>query len=251
MYKEYLNLAVTAAERAGELLSRRRDIRVDANEPHDMKLSADKDSESVILDTLAPSGLHVLAEESGSVGDDSRLRWIIDPLDGTVNYFKGMDELTCVSIGLFDGDEPVLGVIYRFAAKELFTGAAGQGAALNGEPIRASNTADLREAVMATGFPSEYEYTAENIKRFADNVRRVKKVRMLGAAAVMAAFTACGRVDMYYEEDVRLWDIAAAAAIVRSAGGAVSLRARPDDRLYRCTFGAFATRELMEAFFGA
>jgi myo-inositol-1(or 4)-monophosphatase len=246
--EDYLKMAVEAARLAGEFLKTRQGIKIDADEAHDMKLSTDRDSEKIILDALAAAGLGVLTEERGIVGANSKLHWIVDPLDGTVNYFRGADDLSCVSIALFDGDEPILGVINRFAADELFTGVAGEGAALNGQPIQATGEIKLNNAVLATGFPAKHEYTAESIIKFADRVRAVKKVRMLGSAAIMGAYVACGRVDIYTEENIRLWDIAAAMAIVKAAGGAVSLRQRPNDDLHRCIFGAFASEKLMREY---
>jgi myo-inositol-1(or 4)-monophosphatase len=248
MIDEYLDLAVSAARAAGDYLKKRGDIQIDADEAHDLKISADKNSEKIIIDLLSPSGLAVLAEESGAKEYNDGLCWIVDPIDGTVNYFKGADELCCVSIALFKGDDPVLGVVYRFAVDELFTGVVGRGAFLNGKPFRTSGVTRLADTVMATGFPSKYEYTAENISKFIAYVQRVKKVRMLGTAALMGTFAACGRVDLYFEEDIRLWDVAGAMAITLSAGGAVKLKRQPNDKLHRCIFVAAATNELLEEF---
>ena len=248
MSNEYLDLAVSAAKAAGEYLRLRTDIHVEADEAHDIKLSTDRDSERIILETLAPSKLSVLAEESGEVGGNSKLRWIIDPLDGTVNYFKGADDLSCVSIALFDGDDPVLGVVNRFAVNELFVGVVGQGAFLNGEPIYASCVAKLSDAILATGFSNIHKHTEDSMSRFIEYTRQVKKVRMLGSAALMGTFVACGRFDIYYEEDIRLWDVAGAMAIVRSAGGAARLEQHPNDELFRCVFASAATEGLLEEF---
>jgi len=249
MYDEGLQLAKEAAARAGEFLSRRRNIRVDGDFGHDIKLNSDKESERIIIDCLKVSNLPILSEECGLVGDSGGLCWIVDPLDGTMNYFKGLDELCCVSIALFDGGEPVLGVVNRFAAGEMFCGAPGAGAAFNGAPVRTSGVESLKDAVMATGFPSAMDYSESSLAGFTRRVQGVKKVRMLGSAALMAAFVACGKVDFYFERDIRLWDVAGAMAIVKAAGGAVKLQMKDAD--YKCDFGAFAGPRLMEAFYAS
>ena len=249
MLDKYLELATKAALEAGEFLRTRQGICVIGNAAHDIKLSTDRDSEGIIIDQLKQSGLPILSEECGLVGDTSGLHWIVDPLDGTVNYYKGMDELCCVSIALFDGTEPLLGVINRFASDELFRGIVDKGAELNGAAIETSGVRVLKEAVLTTGFPNAMDHSNDSLMAFARRVQRVKKVRMLGSAALMSVFTACGRIDAYFEQDIRLWDIAGAMAIVKAAGGAVRAERKANE--YRCDFGAFASVSLMEEFYGA
>jgi myo-inositol-1(or 4)-monophosphatase len=244
----YLELAKSAAASAGEWLKRRSNLSVDSEEAHDTKLAADKEAETIIIKALSPSKLPMLAEESGAAGNISGLHWIIDPLDGTVNYLRGISELSSVSIALFDGNEPFLGVINRFAANGVFAGVVGQGATLNDERIRPSSVTKLGNAILATGFPNKFNYSSGGIAKFASAVQRVKKVRMLGSAALMGAFVSCGYVDAYLEEGIRIWDIAAAMAIVKSSGGSVHFKPHSDDPLFRCDFGAFATKDLMEAY---
>ena len=249
MYEEYLRLAKNAAGKAGEFLLKRQNINVDGNYARDIKLSSDKESERIIIDSLSSSGLPILSEECGLLGkkdEKQSLCWIVDPLDGTVNYYKGIEELCGISIALFDGDTPVLGVVNRFACNELFSGIVGRGAFLNGTPIKTSTVEKLSETVIATGFPAGRSYSDDSLTAFVRRVQGVKKVRMLGAAAIMSAFVANGRVDAYYEESIRLWDIAGAMAVVTAAGGAVRLVGKED---YKCDFGAFATEKLKEEFY--
>ena len=130
MYQKELDLAIRAATAAGEVLKKRENISVSSAEGKDLKLSTDKESEGVIVDLLRTESVYpVLSEECGSVGeaDQSGYRWIVDPLDGTVNYYRNIPELSCVSIALWRGDTPVLGVINRYAVDELYWGAAGSG----------------------------------------------------------------------------------------------------------------------------
>lgn len=241
MYESELELARKAAKAAGEFLREKRGIRVDVLEGKDIKLSSDKLSEKIIMDLLEPSGIPILSEEYGFKGQEGRVCWIVDPLDGTINYYKGFDEMACVSIALWADQMPVLGVVYRFMKEELFWGVSGFGAFLNGSPIKPSSVKTTKEAVMATGFPVKRDYDTESLGRYIRQVQRFKKVRMLGAAAIMGTFVACGRFDAYFEEGIMLWDVAAAAAIVSAAGGSVYLKMMDDNQ---CICRCFATTEL-------
>ena len=241
-----LELAVRAAKMAGEFLKKRENIHVDAMEGKDIKLSSDKMSEKIIMDLLDESGISILSEEYGFKGDESKLCWIIDPLDGTINYFKGMDEMACVSIALWKENKPVLGVVYRFMKDELFYGEEGKGAFLNGKEIHSSDIRETGQAVMATGFPVKRAYDTESLTQFAKQVQNFKKVRMLGTAAIMGAFVACGRFDAYFEDEIMLWDVAAAVALVNAAGGSTTLELLNDSK---CICKCFATKALMEDYY--
>lgn len=241
-----LELAIKAAKAAGEFLALRKDIHVDALEGKDIKLSSDKMSEKIIMDLLDESGISILSEEYGFKGDESKLCWIIDPLDGTINYFKGMDEMACVSIALWKENKPVLGVVYRFMKDELFYGEEGKGAFLNGKEIHSSDIRETGQAVMATGFPVKRAYDTESLTQFVKQVQNFKKVRMLGTAAIMGAFVACGRFDAYFEDEIMLWDVAAAVALVNAAGGSTTLELLNDSK---CICKCFATKALMEDYY--
>jgi len=249
VYKKELELAVRAAREAGALLKQRVGIRVDSDEGKDIKLSSDKKSEKRIIELLqAESAYPILAEECGMLGVEREdgYRWIVDPLDGTVNYFRGMDELTCVSIALWKGWTPILGVVYRYAADELYCGVVGEGAFCNGRPLSVSGISTVGQAVVATGFPSRRDYDTQSLTGFVRLVQNFKKVRMLGTAAVMGVLVAAGRADAYMEDQIMLWDVAASAAIVSAAGGIVSVQ-RLEDNKCICRF--FANEALMEDFY--
>ena len=251
MYQRELELAIRAAKAVGEILKKRENIFIDSADGKDLKLSTDKESERVIIDILRKESAHpVLSEECGSIGteDQSGYRWIVDPLDGTVNYYKNIPELSCVSIALWNGDAPVLGVINRYAADELYWGVTGNGGYCNGIRIAPAQTENIKDAVIATGFPTCRDYSAESLHPFLRTVQRFKKVRMLGAAAIMGVFVAEGKVDAYYEDHIMLWDIAAAAAIVTAAGGAVQIQ-RMENNMCICKL--FANQALMEDFYAA
>jgi myo-inositol-1(or 4)-monophosphatase len=245
--EQELDLARQAALGAGELLTRLRagELAVDSDAGRDIKLAADRQAEAAILETLAASSYPVLAEESGASSPQADgPRWIVDPLDGTVNFKRGLD-LCCVSVALWEGDNPLLGVVYDFNRRELFSGLVGQGAWRNGEPIRVSAVTDPAKAVLGTGFPVNRDFASPGLSRFIERVQAFKKLRLLGSAALSLAWVACGRIDAYCEEDIMLWDVAAGLALVAAAGGfaeASPSSARPLARLARAgaTAGLFA-----------
>ena len=246
MYKAEYKLAMEAALRAGEFLEDNYNPEVDSQIGKDIKLSSDKKSEAMIIDILSTTNIPILSEECGMIGTDINSKmWIVDPLDGTANYWKGMKELACVSVALWENGVPVLGVINRFHQKEIYSGIVGEGAWMNGEPIAASKVENVADAVLATGFPVKRDYTSESLNDFICQVQNFKKVRMLGTAAIMGAFVAIGRVDAYREEQIMWWDIAASAAIVKAAGGTVDINMLADNQ---CICNLFANEALYNHF---
>ena len=127
--------------------------------------------------------------------------------------------MACVSIALWDKGMPVLGVVADIFHNNIFSGFVGEVAYLDGKKISVSELTDATQAVICSGFPSGRNYERESLLEFVEKVRRFKKVRMLGSAALMLAQVAAGRADFYEEEDIYLWDIAAGLALVRAAGG--------------------------------
>lgn len=244
MFEKELEAAKKAAKESGEYLKQYVDIHVDGADGKDIKLSSDKNSEKILLQHLQPTGIPILSEECGLVnGSESELCWIIDPLDGTANYWKGMRELACVSVALWENGEPVLGVVYRFDRDELYYGVVGDRAYCNGQVIHTSDVDKTSDAVIATGFPVHRDYGTESLTAFIGQVQRFKKVRMLGAAAIMGTLVGAGRIDAYMEDEIMLWDIAAAAAIVKAAGGIVEIEQLTD---YKCICKYFANEKLRE-----
>jgi myo-inositol-1(or 4)-monophosphatase len=222
----WLSLAEEVARSAGKFLAGSRSrVEVVANLGKDIKLSHDRESEERIVRLLREhSDFPILSEEQGLIpgrATDQEMRWIVDPLDGSLNYLRGIP-FCCVSVGLWKGDAPVLGAIYDFDREELFTGIAESGAWLNGTAIRVSRTKDPGDAVLCTGFPVGMDLAPSTLLAFVEQVRRYKKVRLFGSAALSLAYVAAGRVDAYCERDIRLWDVAAGLAIVRGAGGHVA-----------------------------
>ena len=231
--KTLLAVAVSAASLAGQQLlqARANDRRIEKTAAHDVKIAADRRAEGLIVDQLrAHTSFAILSEEAGLIaaqGPAGSLSWIIDPLDGSLNYHQGIP-LCCISIALYDGWEPVLGVIYDFNRGELFTGIVGQGAHCNGVAIHPSLTQRREEAVLATGFPVSRDFAAPALRAFIDQIRGFRKVRLLGSAALSLSYVACGRLDAYTEENIMLWDVAGGCALIKAAGGRVEQRRGAD-----------------------
>ena len=225
-----LKLAGECARRVGDQLVQRRPELAELNQvsEHDVKIGADVFAEKEILLDLKSTGISILSEESGFLpartpDEGSGLCWIVDPLDGSLNYFQGIP-FCCVSIALFKDWEPVLGILYDFNREDLYSGIVGQGAWLNGTPIQPSKAAEPGSAVMLTGFPVNRDFSESSLLEFVNHLRAFRKVRLLGSAALSLALIASGRADVYHEEDIMLWDVAAGCALVQAAGGHIDLK---------------------------
>ena len=227
----YLDAAEKAARSAGQLLcdNFRRVQRVNAAEAHDIKLQIDVETQQLITDLLLKQfPEHALYGEEGIVGDQSsEHQWVVDPLDGTVNYFYRIPHF-CVSIALRFKGEIIVGVIYDPIRDEMWSGQKGEKPKLNGEHFRVSERADLAEAVISVGLAKTQETIATNLPMLQEMIQRVRKCRVLGSAALDMAYVACGRFDAYIEQGISLWDIAAGWILIETAGGTVDLRPRKD-----------------------
>jgi myo-inositol-1(or 4)-monophosphatase len=218
-YKELKNLAINTAKKAGEYLLEHKlsDKNIFKEEGRDIKLEIDRSTERIIRSHLKPSGIEVLGEEYG--GDRANnLNWIVDPLDGTANYFRGLDQC-CVSIALMQNEETLIGVIYNFNTKEMFHGQKDQGAFLNDNIIEVSKINSKSKASLTTGFPASE--SIESSLEFLEGLQGWKKIRMFGSAALSCAYIASGRCDAYIEKGIYLWDFAAGICLVNEAGGRV------------------------------
>lgn len=197
----------------------------------DLVTDADTAAEALIVKAIQHQfpDHRVLAEEEGAVGPaDSSYCWIIDPLDGTTNFAHRFPYFS-VSAALFHNQEPVLGVVYDPTADEMFSAANGQGSWLNDHPIAVSYTDTLHQSLLATGFPYNVASTArDNVDEYRCLVRQTQGVLRLGSAALDLCQVAVGRLDGFWEFELKPWDTAAGALIVQEAGGTVtSLDGRP------------------------
>jgi myo-inositol-1(or 4)-monophosphatase len=223
-----LETAIQAAAEAGKLLKKNFGSVLDVNlaTPHDIKLELDERAQALITRViLADYPDHcILGEEAASDNQDAEVRWVIDPLDGTVNYFYGIPHYA-VSIAaqqrMGDSWETVAGVVLDPERDELFTGAKGQTPALNGQPIHVSDRTTLEEAIVSVGFFKSTETINRSLQDFGRLIHKVRKMRLMGAAALDVVYVACGRYDAYVEYGIKLWDICAGQLILETAGGSV------------------------------
>src|ERR1700676_4666477 len=227
----YLDAAVEAARAAGDFLRQNfhRPLRVNSAEAHDIKLEVDVQTQELVTKLLLRKFRHhALYGEEEIVGDQSsEHQWVVDPLDGTVNYFYRIPHF-CVSIALRFKGEIIVGVIYDPIRDEMWSGQKGEKPKLNGEHFRVSERADLAEAVISIGLAKTQETITTNLPLLQEMIHRVRKCRVLGSAALDMAYVACGRFDAYIEQGISLWDIAAGWLLIETAGGTVDLRPRKD-----------------------
>jgi len=221
-----LELATHAALEAGKLLRQHfgSDAVVDEACDHDIKLALDKESQDLITGILlgARSGDALYGEEGLAGNQDSERQWIVDPIDGTVNFFYGIPHF-CVSIALRVAGEIVVGVIHDPMVGETWTVEKGGPALLNGRPIQASKRDTLAESILFVGCGKDEEALRTGIERFHRASLRARKMRMMGSAALGMAYIACGRLDAYIESRISLWDIAAGQLLIETVGGKVEL----------------------------
>ncbi len=222
----FLQLATDAAREAGALLRDHYESDLHVNEmlDHDIKLELDVRSQDVITRRiLGAFPDHAIYGEEGLAGNpDSLCEWIVDPIDGTVNYFYGIPHF-CVSIAMREAGALKVGVIYDPMLDELFAVEAGGTPTRNGRPIATSPRAQLKDAVVTIGFSKSKEAMDAGMDRYRAVAYQVRKTRMMGSAALALAYIACGRLDAYIEEQISLWDIAAGQLLVEAAGGVIRL----------------------------
>jgi myo-inositol-1(or 4)-monophosphatase len=227
-----LDLAVAAAHAAGNLLRSHfgTPLNVNALEAHDIKLELDVRSQTLItrmiLDQFPD---HAIYGEEGLAGNQaSPFHWILDPIDGTVNFFYGIPHF-CISIALREGSDIILGVIYDPIRNEIWQVRKGGPALLNGKPCAVSTRATIAEAILSVGFSKTKTTIDSGLPLFQDLVYRARKCRLMGSAALDMAYVAAGRLDGYIEQSVSLWDIAAGILLIEAAGGAVKIETRPEN----------------------
>ena len=228
-YKSLLeSIEIIAKETAKELIGSKESFHIVKNDRQDIKLSADLNNEVKIRKALAQlNDWPIIGEEQG--GDEALTKtdvpyWIIDPLDGTFNYFRNLP-INCISIGAFKGLNPLFGVIYDFNRDECFSGATGLGLYINNKLVNPKFANSKDEGILSTGFPIADATDIASIQDFCTTVQSYRKIRMLGSAALSLAYTAVGRCDAYFERNIRLWDIAGGLALVKATGGRISIKA--------------------------
>ncbi len=245
---EYVTLAIDVAREAGarlrELFGHLQGYELKTGH-QDLVTDADREAEALILARLqeAYPEHEILSEESAfqsqarkseaqsslqaSQGPTAAgFRWVVDPLDGTTNFAHGVP-FFAVSIALEERNEPIVGVIYDPIHEELFAAVRGEGARLNGQPIRVSDVDELKRSLLATGFPTRSPLRERNLDYMGRFLPLAQSLRRFGSAALGLAYVACGRLEGYWELTLHRWDLAAGILLVEEAGGRVS---RPDGR---------------------
>lgn len=223
-----LNIAVRAARTAGNIIARgfenRDDLMTEAKGENDFVTRIDKEAEQAIINKIKQSYPEhsFVGEEGGVVAGDETFKWVIDPLDGTTNFIKGIPHFA-VSIALLHKGKLDQAVVFDPIRGELFTASRGQGAQLNGYRIRTGNAKELTSTILATALPFKNK---ENLAGYQDSFnlifRQCGDIRRSGSAALDLAYVAAGRYDGYWEKGLKPWDIAAGELLVREAGGLIT-----------------------------
>ena len=224
---EILDIAVTVAREAGELLSgyygklRRVDADRKDGRRRDLVSTADREAEALLC-ARVPASDDILAEEGSGRDNGADHCWVIDPLDGTVNFLHGIP-FWAVSIGIVSAGTVSAAVVHAPALGETFTACRGGGCRLNDVPVSVSTTEDIGESILASGFAYNRNETADNnLDNWSTMAMAAGGLRRMGSASLDLAYTACGRFDGFWELQLAPWDVAAGVLLVREAGGRVT-----------------------------
>ncbi|WP_392551904.1 inositol-1-monophosphatase [Orbus wheelerorum] len=224
-----LNIAIRAARKAGNVIIKSYEnpasVNIDAKGENDFATNVDRAAESLIIETIKKvyPDHTIIAEESGlTKGRDNDVQWIIDPIDGTTNFIKGIPHCS-VSIAVRIKGKTEAAVVYNPMANELFTASRGQGAQLNGYRIRVNNVKDLESTILAVALPyKQKQYSDCYFSVLQKLFTKCADFRRTGSAALDLAYIAAGRFDGFFEIGLKPWDIAAGELILREAGGIVT-----------------------------
>lgn len=226
----YIEVCEAAARTGAAVLMDWRD-RITAREkgPRDLVTEADYASQQAIADCIAAAfPEHAFLGEEAIEGqqDESAdaaggFRWVVDPLDGTVNYVHGMANFS-VSVALEKDRLPIAGVIYDPVAEECYRATAGGGATLNGRPIAVSSCTKIEKSLIAASFSAGVRPDSVEMRRFGEVLGRCQAIRRLGSAALNLCYAAAGRLDAYWADSVKIWDVAAGVLILKEAGGVLT-----------------------------
>ncbi|MHB0878017.1 MAG: inositol monophosphatase family protein [Anaerolineae bacterium] len=218
--------AATAAARSGGQAAMRAcmdPLERTVKAPRDFVTNGDLAAQAAVLaEVRAAFPDHgVLSEEGSDEAGSDGYRWIVDPVDGTTNYYRGLP-FFCCSVALVRDDEILAGAVYDPSRQEMFSAALGQGAYVNGEPTRAAGTAELQDCVFGLGLPYDIDETRRQLAAAQTIAPRCASLRTMGSAALALCYVACGRQDSYLHPYLHPWDAAAGVIIAREAGGVVS-----------------------------
>ena len=200
-------------------------LQVSTKAPGDFVSSSDKKTEKILIDELrkAHPEYGIVTEESGIINkSNTKNRWIIDPIDGTLNFLNGIPQFA-ISIGYEENYEIKCGIIFNPITNEMFFAEKGNGAFLNNSRIRVSNKKRIEDALLVTGGPKQSSKIKEKIfQEYVDISKKVSNVRKFGSAALDMAYVASGRFDGFWQRELNYWDIAAGVIIIKEAGGFIN-----------------------------
>lgn len=233
--RSYLNLSVEIAKEAAFCIQPELDKKVTTDLGREVKIRGDIRLNKMIVKRLREESPYPVLSEEESFSEeklaDKSYHWIVDPLDGSLNFSRGIP-FFCISIAFWIGMNPLVGTVYDLNREEMFTGLIDEGAWLNGKLIKVGSVKKKKDAVLCTGFPVSTDFSKPSLLNIVKDIQLYKKVRLLGSAALSLAYVASGRVDVYQENDIAIWDVAAGIAIVIAAGGVVHFRqAKKENRL--------------------
>lgn len=249
---EFLNAAIEAAKRGGDkLIEWMGKVDVREKGPRDLVTQADFDSQQAISDYLLEkfpdhAFLGEESDEKSLAAVPGQYCWVVDPLDGTVNYVHQLNSFS-VSIALRYGDETIVGVVYDPVIGEMFSAAKGEGASLNGKPISHSGCTEIGKALVVCSFSSSVDRNHPEVERFLRVLGQAGSIRRLGSAALNLCFVACGRSDSYWATGLNCWDIAAGWLVLQEAGAVMKTIEGGDVNLFEPKFCAASTPELFDA----
>jgi myo-inositol-1(or 4)-monophosphatase len=238
--KDCLDVAIKAVRRGQVFLQENQEEvpKMVSREAREVKIDLDFALEKLILNELQEnSSWRILSEESSAEIELGKPFWVVDPLDGSLNRLRGIP-FNSISIALCDNDEPILGVILDLSQGDLYYGSTALGAWMNEMPIHVSKVGFKGDAILCTGFPSSFDFDSESSDRLGSVYSNFHKVRMFGSAALSLAYVASGRCDSYWEERIKVWDVAAGLALVRAAGGVIVKSKVNDDFILNCKAAA-------------
>ena len=223
-----INIITRACMKASKSLIRDfgeiENLQVSTKVPGDFVTSADRRTEKILIEELqkAHPDYGIITEESGIINkSNSKNRWIIDPIDGTMNFLNGIPQFA-ISVGYEEDNEIKCGVIFNPIMNEMFIAEKGNGAYLNNSRIRVSNKKKIKDALIVTGGPKQASKIKDQIfSEYIKVSKHVSNVRKFGSAALDIAYVACGRFDGYWQRELNYWDIAAGIIILKEAGGLI------------------------------
>lgn len=218
---EYINefeLAKTTLYEMGQLINQKDHKSVLSSKGKDVKLALDIEIDNLIVKKLSHNYAYpILSEENGLNKKliEQSPYWILDPIDGSMNLTRAIPH-SCISLAFWIGQEPIFGIIYNYNSDEMISGYVDKGAWLNSVVISEAKSVAVNQSILATGITKDMDLSKKNAINFIQKLKQYKKIRMFGSAAISLSYVALGRVDAYFEQNIKLWDVAAGIAILKA-----------------------------------